>query len=56
MTYSIGEVAKILDISPQLIRNWENSGFIQKPKRRPTNRRRYSNEDIQKIEEYLKRR
>ena len=38
MTYSIGEVAKKLNVSPQSLRNWEREGLIVKPDRRPTNR------------------
>ena len=53
MTYSIGEVAKMLEVCPQTLRNWEKLGFIKKVHRRPTNHRRYTDEDIKTIKEYL---
>lgn len=53
MIYSIGEVAKMLDVSPQSLRTWEKQGFIPKPKRSPTNHRRYGDEAIRAIEQFL---
>ena len=56
MVYSTGEVAKMLGISTASLRNWERHGLIPKPCRRPTNRRQYTEEDINSIKEFLKRR
>jgi len=53
MSYSIGEVAKMLEVSPQSLRNWEVQGFIPKPHRSLTNRRRYGDEDIRAIRNYV---
>ena len=53
MTYSIGEVAKMLEVSSASLRSWEKEGLIPKPYRRPTNRRRYTQEDIKAIREFL---
>ena len=53
MTYSIGEVAKMLNVSTQSLYKWEQQGFIPKPRRTPTNHRRYSSEDIKAIKEFL---
>ena len=56
MDYSIGEVAKILEVSPQSLRNWEKQGLIPKPHRRPTDLRQYTKEDIQTIKQFIERR
>jgi len=56
MAYSIGEVAKILEVSPQSIRLWEKMGFIPSPRRTLTNRRLYTDEDVSAIKRFLKRR
>lgn len=56
MTYSIGEVAKMVEVCPNSLRHWEKKGFIPKPHRRPTNRREYTDEDIRAIKEYLNKR
>tara|TARA_Y100000310_G_scaffold298129_1_gene331763 strand:+ start:152 stop:454 length:303 start_codon:yes stop_codon:yes gene_type:complete len=53
MTYSIGEVAKMLEVSPVSLRNWERQGLIPKPHRSLTNRRRYGAEDIEAIKNRL---
>ena len=53
MFYSIGEVAKALEISPQSLYQWEQQGFIPKPHRTPTNHRRYSSDNIKAIREFL---
>lgn len=53
MVYSIGEVAKMLRVSPQALRNWENQGSIPKPYRRPTDRREYTEADIEAIKQFL---
>jgi len=55
MNCSIGQVAKMLGISVQSLRNWEKQGIIPKPKRRPTNHREYADADIEAIKEYLKK-
>ena len=56
MTYSIGEVAKMFDISTNSLRNWEKLGFIPRPNRTLTERRRYTDKDVQAIKDFLKRR
>ena len=56
MVYSTGEVAKTLGISTASLRNWEKQGLTPKPCRRPTNRRQYTEEDINAIKEFLERR
>ena len=53
MSYSIGEVSKKLEISPQALRNWEKQGLIPKPRRRPTNHRQYTDDDLKAIQTYL---
>ena len=53
MSYSIGEIAKMLRISRESLRNWEAQGLIPKPNRRPTDIRSYSDEDIEAIKEML---
>jgi len=53
MIYSIGEVAKMIEVCPNSLRLWEEKGFIPQPHRRPTGRREYTNEDIKAIKEYL---
>ena len=52
MTYSIGEVAKMLNVSTQSLRSWERQGFIPECPRSPTNRRQYSDEGIKAIKDY----
>ena len=56
MAYSIGRAAELLQVSPESLRRWEKQGFIPKPKRRPTDRREYSEGDITAIKEYLNKR
>jgi DNA-binding transcriptional MerR regulator len=56
MDYSIGEAAKLLDVSPQAIRSWEKRGLTPLPRRRPTNMRRYTEADMQAIKNYLNKR
>ena len=53
MTYSIGQVARMLELSTQSIRNWERQELIPKPSRSLTNRRKYTEDDIEAIREYL---
>ena len=53
MVYSIGEVAKMLRVSPEALRIWEKQGFIPKPQRRPTGMREYTSNDIEAIRQYL---
>lgn len=56
MAYSISRVAEMLEVSSQSLRKWEKQGLITKPRRRPTGRRAYTDEDIKAIEEYLNKR
>jgi len=53
MTYSIGEVAKMLRVSVYSLRKWEKAGLIPKPARRPTNQREYTDADIKAIKQFL---
>jgi DNA-binding transcriptional MerR regulator len=53
MTYRIGEVARMLEVSTASLRSWERHMFIPRPHRSPTDRRLYCNEDIQAIRDYL---
>jgi len=53
MTYSIGEVAKMLRVSTQSLRAWEKQRLIPEPQRRPTNIREYTEGDIKTIREFL---
>ena len=43
--YTIGDVARLLDISPNTLRLYENSGLVI-PHRTPTNRRLYDEKDL----------
>ncbi len=56
MAYSIGEVARMIEVCPNSLRRWEKQGFIPKPHRRPTGRRQYTDEDVTAIKEYLNKR
>ncbi|MFC1990017.1 MerR family DNA-binding transcriptional regulator [Chloroflexota bacterium] len=53
MTYSIGEVAKMLRVSNGSLRTYEKQGLIPKPQRRPTGHREYTDEDVKAIQEFL---
>lgn len=53
MTYRIGEVARMMEVSVQSLRRWEEQGFILSIHRSPTNRRIYTETDITAIKEYL---
>lgn len=54
MTYRIGEVARLLCVSRESLRNWEKDGLILKPQRSPTGYRMFSESDIQTIKLFLK--
>ncbi|MFC1872147.1 MerR family transcriptional regulator [Chloroflexota bacterium] len=56
MTYTVGDVAVMLNVSSQSLRRWEVDGYIPTPTRRPTGRREYTEEDIEKIKDYLSER
>ena len=47
--YSIGEVAKELDVATSLIRFWESQFDSIKPKKNRGGARRYTKEDIEQI-------
>ena len=49
--YSIGEVAKMFDESPSLLRYWESIFSDLNPKKRSNGIRQYTVKDIQLIEE-----
>ena len=53
MKYSIGEVAKILDLSTHTIRDWEKKGVIPKASRSHANFRRYSQEELEALRSWL---
>ena len=53
MVYSIGEVAKMFNVSTESLRSWERQGLITRPHRRPTNRREYTDKDIKAIKQFL---
>lgn len=56
VSFTINEVAKMLRVSRESLRNWESQGVIPKPKRRPTNQREYTDADIEAIKNYLNKR
>lgn len=56
MIYSIGRAAEILQVSRESLRRWEQQDLIPKPKRKPTDRREYTDDDIKAIKEYLNKR
>ncbi len=47
--YSIGEVAKIFDVNPSLIRFWEGEFEILTPKKNRKGNRLFTQEDIENI-------
>jgi len=48
--YTIGEVAKIFNVSPRTLKNYEKQGKIPKPMRNTSNNWRiYTEEDIEKL-------
>ena len=44
-TYSTGEFARIIGVTPKTIQRWDESGKLV-AKRTPTNRRYYTEEDV----------
>jgi DNA-binding transcriptional MerR regulator len=54
VNYAIGEIAKMLRVSTQSLRNWENQGKIPQIQRRPTGIREYTDSDIEAIKRHLK--
>jgi DNA-binding transcriptional MerR regulator len=47
--YTIGEVAKMLDLSTSLIRYWEKEFDIIKPKKNKKGNRHFTNDDIENL-------
>ncbi len=47
-THTIGQVARMLSVSPQTLRYYEKEGLII-PQRRPGGIRRYSDEDVRRL-------
>lgn len=47
--YSIGEVAKLFDVNPSLIRFWENEFDVLQPKKNRKGNRLFTNEDIENL-------
>ena len=56
MLYKISQVALMLGVSTQSLRNWEANGYIPKSHRRPTKHREYTDEDVKAIQEFLDKR
>lgn len=48
--YSIGEVARALDVNPSLIRFWEKEFDILKPRKNSKGDRRFTPEDIKNLQ------
>jgi DNA-binding transcriptional MerR regulator len=53
MTYRIGELAKMLDLSAVTLRLWEKSGLIPKASRSTAGQRKYSDSDLKAIRQIL---
>ena len=49
MYFPIGEVSKMLDVSPSLLRFWENEFDILKPKKNKKGNRLFTKEDISNL-------
>jgi DNA-binding transcriptional MerR regulator len=49
--YSIGEVAKMLEVNPSLIRFWEKSFQLDPPKKNRKGNRLFTMEEIQKLKQ-----
>ncbi len=49
--YKIGEVAKLLDVKPHVLRYWESEFPTLKPKKKPSGQRIYAREDIETLVE-----
>ncbi len=47
--YKIGEVAKLLDVKPHVLRYWESEFPTLKPKKNPSGQRIYAREDIETL-------
>ncbi|UAB81527.1 MerR family transcriptional regulator [Marixanthomonas sp. SCSIO 43207] len=48
--YSIGEVAEAFDVNTSLIRFWEKEFDVLKPKKNAKGNRKFTQEDIKKLE------
>lgn len=46
---SVSDVAKLFEVDPHTIRNWDVKGYIKADKVTPTGRRFYSEEQINKV-------
>ena len=49
MYYSIGEVAKLFQVNPSLIRFWENEFDILQPKKNKKGNRLFTPEDLENL-------
>ena len=47
--FRIGEVAKLLDVKPSVLRFWETEFRSLKPEKTRTNQRRYSRKHVEKL-------
>lgn len=50
MYYSIGEVSKLLDVSPSLLRFWETEFDVIKPKKNKKGNRMFTQQDIKNLQ------
>lgn len=50
MYYSIGEVSKLLDVSPSLLRFWETEFDVIKPKKNKKGNRMFTRQDIKNLQ------
>ena len=48
--YSIGEIAEAFDVNPSLIRYWEKEFDILSPKKNPRGTRKFTVQDVEKLE------
>lgn len=47
MTYTVGEVAKLLSVAPSTLRYYESEGLLPEVERTESGRRRYSDRDVE---------
>ncbi len=50
MYYSIGEVSKLLDVAPSLLRFWETEFDVIKPKKNKKGNRMFTQQDIKNLQ------
>ena len=47
MAYTVGEVAKLLNVAPSTLRYYESEGLLPEVERTESGRRRYSDRDVE---------